>query len=553
MLIYFYKSQKNMSTDLTEQTLSPKMAHANLVTDLPGLYEDHFDIQGRKNDPTRPVEQLFARLTQGWQTNVDTIFTIIEKQTPEQHELTANEEIDFLSLALDIAETARREVSSDVYARADSIGEDAIAKGRHGRRQYLRFSERAALGGMHSSVAGSYQREAARSGDYEKATPLLSRREYLGITSQDVSRLVEESPDEFIRITADVLSPDRNEIVPLRQEVIESVVQAVIARQNADSSQMCMMLTWAWRIARHNGYVDLAHNIAGVHLGNTLLAGTMERYHPPKPTFVPAERQQQNQLAIEKAYEHRGYNLAEAKTAPQAELCVRIEPEGLWSIAMRSQGSIKAGQEGWYKNAHSPSHGGAGKTEPYAPRRRRVEQAVFGIAGIDAVADEPVIYGYYKSPGTESTESSRATDRIYGEIELVLPRDAGDVRQPMFGDTMNIVALAADEAGERYPGSETINAIVAKAAVPEASADEMAKIISDMFGHLENTEFKVNKYPYLECLIRGRVNLADCTEIRIPARLTETHGELVKAIKETYGIKITLVGAHDGSESDLLN
>ena len=163
---------------------------------------------------------------------------------------------------------------------------------------------------------------------------------------------------------------------------------------------------------------------------------------------------------------------------------------------------------------------------------------MYGDAAIDEVITEPIVYGYYADEEAEQTIAMQSMVRVYGAIELVFKDDITADKRVIYGDSMN--AIAAKAGGEAVT-PELVEKILGQRVITEEDATAMSQVISKLHGSEENTEFNPSANPYVECLLRGRLGLGDCEEIRVPAKIYDGNPSLMSAIQEKYGVAVTRI------------
>lgn len=396
-----------------------------------------------------------------------------------------------------------------------------------------RASLRAKLQGYHASVADDYIRHAEMSDDYRELSPLESQREYHEVTPHDVDLLAQEDPATFVIIVTDILSPIRNEHTSLSDQTLNALVKTISARKEEIGSLGTVLLINCWRIAQQNGGTEVVQAIQSSLDQQSSLRYYMELYKPRELYAPSRERMRQNATRYVDEYIDSGGNLSELESGlDKPKVRMRLKPEALWSIAMRDDGFIRAGNEGTIREA------GRGSEGNYAYIRKHVETTLYGEVAMDEVVADSIVYGYYANEETEHTTAMRSMARIYGGVELIFKDDIDVEKRVVYGDSMNAVAVEAN--GQRVT-PELIQKVLEERVIAEEDATTLAHIIASLHGNEENTEFNPSANPYIECLLRGRLSLSDCEEIRVPAWVYDGNASLMNAISEKFGVAVVRV------------
>jgi hypothetical protein len=436
------------------------------------------------------------------------------------------------------AEDIRRGLSSDSYAVTDTLPQEEIPDidESMARKRFLhrtRASLRAKLHGLHASVADSAVRHAEMSADYSEMTPLESERHYQEITPYDVDLLAQEDPVTFVRVAADILSPIRNEHRLLSDEVLSSLTMAVIIRREEIGSLGTILLINCWRLAQRNGSTEVVKAIQSSLGEESSLRHYMELYEHHESLAPSQETMERNAIKYIDEYVDSGGSPSELEVkVDKPKIRMRLKLDALWSIAMRDDGLIRAGDEGTIRKI------GRGDEFYYAYIRKQVETALYGEAARDRVAAVPIVYGYYANEETEHTAATQSMTMVYGGVELVFKDDIDAEKRAVYGDSMNAIAV---EAAGRPATPELIQKVIDERVVAEEYATALAHVIASLHGNEENTEFNPSANPYIECLLRGRLTLSDCEEIRIPAQAYDGLASLMTAISEKFGVAVVRV------------
>lgn len=447
--------------------------------------------------------------------------------------------------AVNVAESIRRRLSPDAAMLADALppqeGDRPADRLPDVKRQLQleRATDRAKLLGQHTSTARNRLHRAEASGDHRELVPLTSRRVYREISLDDVAALETEADGTLVQLAADMLSPVRDEHLPMRPEVLERLASEVAARRAAIGGFAELLLTNCWRLAQRRGQTEQAGRISGLLDAGSALRSYLESYESVQATKPDTELMQRNAERFTSEYLAAGGD-TEALKGEQADspphIRLRLKPEALWSIAMRDDGYIRTGAEGTIRDT------GRGYEGHYAAIRRQVETVLYGPAATDVVADEPIIYGYYASDSRTRTPAMQSLGRIYGGVELVFKADIHVDKRVVYGDSMNAIALAAAEsAASGRADAALIRSVLESRVISEADAPAMAKVIDFLHGQDENTQFNPSANPYIECLMRGRLNLSDCAQIRIAASTYDANLPLMDAIAGRYSVDVVSV------------
>ena len=442
--------------------------------------------------------------------------------------------------AVSTAERIRRQLSSDSFAMSDSLPHEKVVDNEDPQRR-KRFLHRIRAGlvtklrDKHESVADSILHQAERSGDYHELTPLESEREYHDITPDDIDQLAQEEPNNFIILSADILSPIRNEHKPLSDETLSHLVDLINGRSEEIGPFKTTLLLNCWRLAQQNSSAEVATTIQSLLDEQSALRHFMDAYEPREPTGPSRETMKQNVANIMDEFVDSGgdpHELIESES-DKPKVRMRLAPETLQRIAMRDGGYIRSGDEGG-----ALVKSGRGDEGNYAYIRRLVEKELYGDAAIDEVITEPIVYGYYADEEAEQTIAMQSMVRVYGAIELVFKDDITADKRVIYGDSMNAIAA---EAGGNPVTPELVEKILGQRVITEEDATTMSQVISKLHGSEENTEFNPSANPYVECLLRGRLGLGDCEEIRVPAKIYDGNPSLMSAIQEKYGVAVTRI------------
>ncbi len=503
-----------------------------------GLWKPHHDSTSRSVDSEHIFTGNLANDATKLQEGLDTL------QAAEGHFdrtkfswLPKTEHV--INHAVSTAEHIRRRLSSDSYAMSDSLPQERVVDTEDPQRR-KRFLHRTRAGlvtklsGKHESVADSILRQA-EGGDYHELTPLESEREYHDITPDDIQQLAQEEPGNFIILSADILSPIRNEHMPLSDETLSRLVDLINGRSEEIGPFKTTLLLNCWRLAQQNSSAEVATTIQSLLDEQSALRHFMDAYEPREPTGSSRETMKQNVAYIMDEFVDRGgdpHELIESESH-KPKVRMRLAPETLQRIAMRDGGYIRSGDEG--SALLKSGRGGEGN---YAYIRRLVEKELYGDAAIDEVIAEPIVYGYYADEKAEQTIAMQSMVRVYGSIELVFKDDITADKRVIYGDSMN--AIAAKAGGEAVT-PELVEKILGQRVITEEDATAMSQVISKLHGSEENTEFNPSANPYVECLLRGRLGLGDCEEIRVPAKIYDGNPSLMSAIQEKYGVAVTRI------------
>lgn len=443
------------------------------------------------------------------------------------------------------AEVIRRSLSADAYAISDSLPDeqDVIISKRHKDDPKPHLQEGRAeahlnLRGQSLSVTGSLIRRAELIGDHADIRPLESQRIYHKVSVGDVEALGQEEAADFARLAADLLSPIRDDHLRTQPEVLVGLANIVNQRREELGSITDVLLINCWRLAQHHTETESAGKIIELLDESSPVRHYLEKYAPEAPTSLSQELMQNNSSRYRDEYMGAGGDpnkLVEHKTGkPQVRL--RLKAEALWSIAMRDGGFIRAGDEGADRSTNRGMEGS------YAFVRSEVEKVLYGNAGVDDIQGEPIVYGYYATDETERTPAMASMDRIYGGIELVFKTDVPVDKRVVWGDSMNATALEADRRQPNgYASPELIREVITERLIPEEDAEAMAAAISFLHGQTQNTEYKPSANPYVECIMRGRLSLNDCEEIRVPARTFDRNSKLMQTIQDTFKLNVVRV------------
>ena len=503
-----------------------------------GLWKPHHDSTSRSVDSEHIFTGNLANDATKLQEGLDTL------QAAEGHFdrtkfswLPKTEHV--INHAVSTAEHIRRRLSSDSYAMSDSLPQERVVDTEDPQRR-KRFLHRTRAGlvtklsGKHESVADSILRQA-EGGDYHELTPLESEREYHDITPDDIQQLAQEEPGNFIILSADILSPIRNEHMPLSDETLSRLVDLINGRSEEIGPFKTTLLLNCWRLAQQNSSAEVATTIQSLLDEQSALRHFMDAYEPREPTGSSRETMKQNVAYIMDEFVDRGgdpHELIESESH-KPKVRMRLAPETLQRIAMRDGGYIRSGDEG--SALLKSGRGGEGN---YAYIRRLVEKELYGDAAIDEVIAEPIVYGYYADEKAEQTIAMQSMVRVYGSIELVFKDDITADKRVIYGDSMN--AIAAETGGEAVT-PELVEKTLGQRVITEEDATAMSQVISKLHGSEENTEFNPSANPYVECLLRGRLGLGDCEEIRVPAKIYDGNPSLMSAIQEKYGVAVTRI------------
>lgn len=501
------------------------------------LWGPHHDSQRTQLDSEHVLNGLSAQYARELEKGLDTIQAAEGQYDPAEFPWLP-EPKHVIDRVVTAAEHIRRGLSSDSYAVTDTLPKEEIPDidVPRVRKRFLhrtRASLRAKLHGKHASTADSTVRHAEMSGNYRELTPLESQREYHEVTPHDVDLLAQEDPATFVRVATDILSPIRNEHTPLSDETLNALNTAVNTRQEEIGSLGAVLLINCWRIAQRNGSADVAQTIQDSLDQESSLRHYMELYESQE-TFAPTrETMKQNATRYVDEYVNSGGNPSELESSTdKPKVRMRLKPEALWSIAMRDDGFIRAGNEGTVRQT------GRGYEGNYAYIRKHVETTLYGEAALDEVAADPIVYGYYANEETEQTAAMQSMARIYGGVELVFKDDIAADKRVVYGDSMNAVAV---EAAGQPATPELIQKVLNERVIAEEDATALAHVIASLHGGEENTEFNPSANPYIECLLRGRLNLGDCEEIRVPAQAYDGNASLMSAISEKFGVAVVRV------------
>lgn len=434
------------------------------------------------------------------------------------------------------AESIRRGLSDDAYAVSDSLPQPTSSD-RSRDQGLLRRTQarlRATLRGSYPSVADQMVRHAEMSGDYKELIPLESQREYQEVTPQDIQSLEQEEPGNFIKLSADVLSPIRNEHSQLSEETLSSLAALISKRKDEIGATYSVLLINCWRLAQQNGCQDIAQSIESQLGDDSPLKHFMELYESKETVSPNPDTMKANATRLFDEYIDRGGKPGDIDQSgtDKPKVRMRLNPEALWSIAMRDGGFIRSGDEGTARET------GRGYEGNYAFIRRYVESTLFGDAALDEVKAVPIVYGYFANQATEQTVALQSMARIYGSIELVFKDDVPAEKRVLYGDSMNAIAV---EAGQEKATPELIQKVLGERVIAEKDATALAHVISALHGNVKNTEFNPSANPYIECLLRGRLNLADCEEIRVPAKVYDGNTELMQKIEQMFGVTVSRV------------
>ena len=455
-----------------------------------------------------------------------------------------------ISSLINTAESIRRDISADSINISDSVSEldlayEQVNEGGSEKKpaldkrkiQLARATANVALSGFRSSVAYENVRRANISDDHSGVFPLSSKREYHDISGEDVvSLLSRESPGSFVAFAADILSPIRNEHTTLSEGALSEIASLIASRQEEIGPLSTVLFANCWRIAHQNGSQKVVQEIESILPETSSLRHFMRLYEKHEPKVFDAETLRSNSEKYTNEYIASGGKLEEleedGETAPKVRM--RMKPEALWSIAMRDGGFIRSGDEGASRDSGRGYTGG-----DYASIRNMVESYLYGDTASDQVQSTPIVYGYYADDESSQTEAMKSMSRIYGGIELIFKDDLPVDTRVIYGDSMNAIALKRQELNVDYVTSEDVSGALDDRIISKNDAVKMSKVISKLHGDEENTEFNPSANPYVECVLRGRLNLADCQEIRVPSDIYEGNVQLMKQIEEMYGIQIT--------------
>lgn len=501
------------------------------------LWGPHHDTQRPQSGSEQVLDGLYAQYARELEEGLDTI-----RGAEDQYDVTEfpwlPEPKHVIDRVVTAAEHIRRGLSSDSYAVTDTLPQEEapdidVPRVRKRFLHRTRASLRAKLHGKHASTADSMVRHAEMSGDYRELTPLESQREYHEVTPHDVDVLTQEDPATFVRVATDILSPIRNEHTALSDETLSTLAATVNARQEEVGSLGTVLLINCWRLAQRNGSTEVAQAIQTSLSQDSSLRHYMELYEPQE-SFAPSrETMKRNATRYVDEYVDSGGRPSELEVeSDQPKVRMRLKPEALWSIAMRDDGFIRAGNEGTVRKT------GRGYEGNYAYIRKHVETALYGEAAMDEVAADPIVYGYFANEETEQTTAMQSMARIYGGVELVFKDDIAADKRAIYGDSMNAVAV---EANGQTVTPELIQKVIDERVIAEEDATALAHVIALLHGGEENTEFNPSANPYIECLLRGRLNLGDCEEIRVPAGVYDGNTSLMTAIQEKFGVSVVRV------------
>jgi hypothetical protein len=501
------------------------------------LWGPHHDSQRTQLSSEHILNGLSAQYARELEEGLDTI-----RGAEGQYDTTEfpwlPEPKHVIDRAVTAAEHIRRGLSSDSYAVTNTLPQEEVPDidVPRVRRRFLhrtRASLRAKLHGKHASVADSTVRHAEISGDYRELTPLESQREYHEVTPHDVDLLAQEDPATFVRVVTDILSPIRNEHTPLSDETLNALTTAVNTRQEEIGSLGTILLINCWRLAQRNGSTEVVQAIQSSLDQESSIRHYMELYEPQE-SFAPSrETMKRNATRYVDEYVDNGGDPSELKSeVDKPKVRMRLKPEALWSIAMRDDGFIRAGNEGTARQT------GRGYEGNYAYIRKHVEAALYGETAMNEVVADPIVYGYYANEETEQTTAMQSMARIYGGVELVFKDEIAADKRAVYGDSMNAVAVDADG----QPASpELIQKVIDERVIAEEDATALAHVIASLHGSEENTEFNPSANPYIECLLRGRLSLGDCEEIRVPAQTYDGNTSLMTAISEKFNVAVVRV------------
>jgi hypothetical protein len=540
----------NLATETTPllQPGTPSIGDlSNVVGRLNGsnndLWRGHYDSQLYHHQGGEQLVESVARpaadLLQGLE-----ILKAAEGQYDTDVHTWIPQSHDVINRVVGAAESIRRRLSSDVYALSDTLPaeqEDIIrAKRMHHPTQFLlrtRAEDRLRLEGSQMSVIGAIIQSAENSGNYSQLRPITSRRQYHEIVLEDVNALDEVGNADFVQLVADVLSPIRNEHSKISEVVLKRVAEGVALKKGELQSCSQILLLNAWHIAQQNSYTETAQYILTLVEEGTALQYYMSEYEHRSSTEPSPELARRNADHFLQEYtDISGQIVSPENDAQRPTVRMRITPTALWSVAMRDGGFLRAGNEGTLRKSNRDY------SAKYSRIRRQVEKVVYGDAALDGVAHEPITYGYYATDGSASTQAMQALGRIYGNIELVLKPDIDVEKRVIYGDSMNAIELTARGTTPNVEASnELIRDVVESRVIPEKDAEVLARVISYLHGYEQNTQFNSSANPYVECLMRGRLSLDDCEEIRIPAKIFDKNQKLFGEIQKLFTVKLVRI------------
>ncbi len=500
------------------------------------LWRPHHDSKNIDSEPGDIFSTHQATMADWLEQGLETLRGAEDHLNPTEHPWLPRP-ASVIHHAIDSAEVIRRKLSDDVFMMSDSLPtkEPSYTSGASSESglRLARAESRANLTGTHVSTVGGTVRHAEISGDYRELRPLESAREYREVTPHDIELIAQDEPTVFARAMADILSPIRNEHEPLSHELLGATASAINTRRDEIGSFRTTLLLNCWRLAKQNGSEEVAQDIES-SLGETsALRHYMELYEPAETTSPSQEAMKQNATRYFDEYVDSGGNVQElGAVADTLRVRMRLKPEALWNVAMRDGGFIRSGAEG-----SAGRISGRGSEGSYAYIRRQVETALYGDAALDKVQNIPIVYGYYVDEETEQTVAMQSMSRIYGGVELVFKDDIPADKRVIYGDSMNAVSTTNDKPAT----PEHITSILSERVIAEEDATAMAHVIATLHGNEENTEFNPSANPYIECLLRGRLNLSDCQEIRVPAFYFDGNTSLMTAISERFGLPVTRV------------
>lgn len=499
-----------------------------------GLWTPHHDSQREIIGTEYVLNGRQAQYSRELEQNLDTLRAAEGQFDPSEYNWLP-EPKDVVNHVVGAAESIRRSLSSDSYAMSDTLPqEEEPARDSPRIRKHFLHRTRAALRnkliGKNESTVNDTVLHAEIRGDYRELTPLESRREYQEITPSHIKLLSQEEPAVFIKLSTDILSPIRNEHMPLSNESLSSLVALINERKDEVGSLSAILLINCWRLAIQNNNPGLALSIQSTLEEKSSLRHYMELYEHQEVSTPSQENMKRNATRYMGEYTEKGGSASELESKVKPKVRMRLKPEALWSIAMRDGGFIRSGDEGAVRKS------GRGYEGSYADVRSDVENTLYGETALDRVEAVPIIYGYYANDETEQTVAMQSMARIYGGIELVFKNDISADKRIVYGDSMNAAAIAAN--GQPVT-SELITQVLDERVIAEEDVPALAHVITALHGTEENTQVNPSANPYIECLLRGRLTLSDCSEIIVPYKIYDRNASLMAAIQEKFGVSIT--------------